>query len=150
RERRDCARPAQGTPEPDSVLALQSRALRRARARVHDAERALGRRRLRIGDLDVARPAYIQPRHRLRRYVRADRGDVQDAARRQALRRCRRELRLLGFHRVELDTDLRGDLLGAELLERPMRIWFALLVAPLLALADQSISLAAVGWACAH
>lgn len=31
-----------------------------------------------------------------------------------------------------------------------MRIWFALLVAPLLALADQSVSLAAVDWACAN
>jgi hypothetical protein len=31
-----------------------------------------------------------------------------------------------------------------------VRIWFALIVAPLLALADQSISSALVGWACAH
>jgi hypothetical protein len=31
-----------------------------------------------------------------------------------------------------------------------MRIWFALLVAPMLALADQSSSFATVGWACAH
>ena len=31
-----------------------------------------------------------------------------------------------------------------------MRIWFALLIAPLLALADQSISYAAAGWACAR
>jgi hypothetical protein len=31
-----------------------------------------------------------------------------------------------------------------------VRIWFALLVAPMLALADQTISFAAVGWACAH
>jgi hypothetical protein len=31
-----------------------------------------------------------------------------------------------------------------------MRIWFALLAAPLLALADQSVSFATVGWACAH
>jgi hypothetical protein len=31
-----------------------------------------------------------------------------------------------------------------------MRIWFALLAAPILALADQSVSYATVGWACAH
>jgi hypothetical protein len=31
-----------------------------------------------------------------------------------------------------------------------MRTWFALFVAPLAALADQSIAFAAVGWACAH
>ena len=31
-----------------------------------------------------------------------------------------------------------------------MRTWFALLGAPLLALADQSISYATVGWSCAH
>lgn len=31
-----------------------------------------------------------------------------------------------------------------------MRTWFALIVAPLLALADQSISYAAVTWTCAH
>src|SRR3954466_244443 len=31
-----------------------------------------------------------------------------------------------------------------------MQIWLALLVAPLLVLADQSISFASVGWACAH
>ncbi|HEX4233827.1 MAG TPA: hypothetical protein VH041_05930 [Caldimonas sp.] len=31
-----------------------------------------------------------------------------------------------------------------------MRIWLALIVAPLLALADQSIAFALVGWACAH
>ena len=31
-----------------------------------------------------------------------------------------------------------------------MRIWPALLVAPTLALADQAIAYAAVGWACAH
>jgi len=31
-----------------------------------------------------------------------------------------------------------------------MRIWFALLVAPLLALVDQSIAYATVGWACAN
>jgi hypothetical protein len=31
-----------------------------------------------------------------------------------------------------------------------MRTWFALLGAPLLALANQSISFATVGWACAH
>lgn len=31
-----------------------------------------------------------------------------------------------------------------------MRIWFALIIAPLLALTDQSISFAAVGWACGH
>jgi hypothetical protein len=31
-----------------------------------------------------------------------------------------------------------------------VRIWFALIVAPLLALADQSIASALVGWACAH
>ena len=31
-----------------------------------------------------------------------------------------------------------------------MRIWFALLAAPVLALADQSVSYATVGWACAH
>ena len=30
-----------------------------------------------------------------------------------------------------------------------MRIWFALLVAPVLALADQGMSLAATNWACA-
>ena len=31
-----------------------------------------------------------------------------------------------------------------------MRIWFALIVAPLLALSDQSVAYALVGWACAH
>jgi len=31
-----------------------------------------------------------------------------------------------------------------------VRTWFALLVVPLLALADQTIAFAAVGWACAH
>ena len=31
-----------------------------------------------------------------------------------------------------------------------MRTWFALLVAPLLALADQSVAYATTGWACAH
>ncbi len=31
-----------------------------------------------------------------------------------------------------------------------MRIWVALLVAPLLALTDQSVAFAVVGWACAH
>jgi len=31
-----------------------------------------------------------------------------------------------------------------------MRIWFALLVAPMLALADQSLSLAAADWACSR
>jgi hypothetical protein len=31
-----------------------------------------------------------------------------------------------------------------------MRIWFALLVAPTLALADQSVAYATVGWACSH
>jgi hypothetical protein len=31
-----------------------------------------------------------------------------------------------------------------------MRIWFALLAAPIFALADQSVSYATVGWACAH
>lgn len=31
-----------------------------------------------------------------------------------------------------------------------MRIWWPLLLAPLLALADQSISYATAGWACAH
>jgi hypothetical protein len=31
-----------------------------------------------------------------------------------------------------------------------MRIWFALLAAPVLALADQSIAFAMTGWACAH
>jgi hypothetical protein len=31
-----------------------------------------------------------------------------------------------------------------------MRIWFALLVAPGLALADQTVSYAAVSWACGH
>ena len=31
-----------------------------------------------------------------------------------------------------------------------MSIWFALLVAPTLALADQVIAYAAVGWACTH
>lgn len=31
-----------------------------------------------------------------------------------------------------------------------MRIWFALLLAPVLALADQSIAYATAGWACAH
>src|ERR1700704_5971696 len=31
-----------------------------------------------------------------------------------------------------------------------MRIWFALLAAPILALADQIVSYAPVGWACAH
>jgi hypothetical protein len=31
-----------------------------------------------------------------------------------------------------------------------MRIWFALLLVPTLALADQAIAYAAVGWVCAH
>ena len=31
-----------------------------------------------------------------------------------------------------------------------MRIWFALLVAPILALTDQSVAYAMTGWACAH
>ncbi|TMH36612.1 MAG: hypothetical protein E6H58_01530 [Betaproteobacteria bacterium] len=31
-----------------------------------------------------------------------------------------------------------------------MRIWIALLVAPVLALTDQSVAYAVVGWACAH
>jgi uncharacterized membrane protein len=31
-----------------------------------------------------------------------------------------------------------------------MRIWFGLLIAPLLALADQVVAYAAVGWACHH
>jgi len=31
-----------------------------------------------------------------------------------------------------------------------MRIWFALLAAPILALADQVVSYATVGWACSH
>jgi len=31
-----------------------------------------------------------------------------------------------------------------------MRIWWPLLLAPLLALADQSIAYATAGWACAH
>jgi hypothetical protein len=31
-----------------------------------------------------------------------------------------------------------------------MPIWFALLAAPLLALGDQAVSYASVGWACAH
>jgi len=31
-----------------------------------------------------------------------------------------------------------------------MRIWYALLLAPTLALADQVIAYAAVGWSCAH
>jgi hypothetical protein len=31
-----------------------------------------------------------------------------------------------------------------------MRIWIALIVAPLLALADQAIAFAIVGWGCAH
>src|SRR5437762_8702266 len=31
-----------------------------------------------------------------------------------------------------------------------MRIWFALLVAPTLALTDQSVAYATVGWACSH
>jgi hypothetical protein len=31
-----------------------------------------------------------------------------------------------------------------------MRTWFALLGAPCLALADQSVSFATVGWSCAH
>ena len=31
-----------------------------------------------------------------------------------------------------------------------MRTWFALLGAPVLALADQSVSYATVGWSCAH
>jgi hypothetical protein len=31
-----------------------------------------------------------------------------------------------------------------------MRIWFALLAAPMLALADQIVSYATVGWACTH
>ena len=31
-----------------------------------------------------------------------------------------------------------------------MRIWFPLVAAPLLALADQSVSFAVVGWACTH
>lgn len=31
-----------------------------------------------------------------------------------------------------------------------MRIWLALIVAPLLALTDQTVAFATVGWACAH
>jgi hypothetical protein len=31
-----------------------------------------------------------------------------------------------------------------------MRIWFPLLLAPILALADQSVAYALAGWACAH
>jgi hypothetical protein len=31
-----------------------------------------------------------------------------------------------------------------------MRIWFALLLAPILALTDESIAYATAGWACAH
>ena len=31
-----------------------------------------------------------------------------------------------------------------------MKIWFALLAAPILALTDQAIAYAAVGWACVH
>jgi hypothetical protein len=31
-----------------------------------------------------------------------------------------------------------------------LKIWFALLAAPILALMDQAISYATVGWACAH
>jgi hypothetical protein len=31
-----------------------------------------------------------------------------------------------------------------------MRIWLALIVAPLLALADQAVAFSLVGWACAH
>jgi hypothetical protein len=31
-----------------------------------------------------------------------------------------------------------------------MRTWFALLVAPILALTDQSVAYAMTGWACAH
>lgn len=31
-----------------------------------------------------------------------------------------------------------------------MRIWFALIVAPLLALGDQGVAFALVGWVCAH
>ena len=31
-----------------------------------------------------------------------------------------------------------------------MRIWFALLLAPVLALTDQSVAYATAGWACAH
>ena len=31
-----------------------------------------------------------------------------------------------------------------------MRIWFALIVAPILALTDQSVSFAMVSWGCAH
>jgi hypothetical protein len=31
-----------------------------------------------------------------------------------------------------------------------MRIWLALLIAPVLMLADQSVAFAATGWACAH
>jgi hypothetical protein len=31
-----------------------------------------------------------------------------------------------------------------------MRIWIALIVAPLLALADQAVAFSMVGWACAH
>jgi len=31
-----------------------------------------------------------------------------------------------------------------------MRTWFALILAPLLALADQSVSYATVAWSCAH
>jgi hypothetical protein len=31
-----------------------------------------------------------------------------------------------------------------------LKIWFALLAAPILALTDQAVSYAAVGWACTH
>jgi hypothetical protein len=47
-----------------------------------------------------------------------------------------------------VDPDLPRGVLGAAILN--MRTWFALLVAPMLALADQSIAYAMSGWACAH
>src|SRR4029434_8334576 len=147
RPRRDRARPAQGAHRDGAVLADLARTVRRALAGIHRAQCALGRERLRLGRVDADGTAYVQPRHRRRRHAGADRADVQRPAGGQTLRPHLPKLRLLEFRRAELDSDLRGGLLGAEVL---MRTWFALIVAPLLALADQSVSYATVAWSCAH
>ena len=130
------------------LLRLRRRAVRRALVRVHRAQRALGRRRLwstvwvLLGlhtfnlVTDVA-DTFVLTAVMLRQ-----------AARRQALRRHRRKLRLLVFRRADVAADLRGDLLRRAVLD--MRIWVALIVAPLLALTDQTVAFALVHWACAH
>src|SRR5204863_8572883 len=60
------------------------------------------------------------------------------------------ELGLLRLRGAHVAADLRRRLLGAAVLGDAMRIWFALLAAPLLALADQAIAYATAGWGCAN